>query len=71
MIGCCAGALKEQIEQLVEKFFRDLNKDNEQMNFSAAVSVMLIQRKWRTRMRAHRLRRMKEWRKTRSVNVPK
>lgn len=44
---------------------------DETMNFSAAVSVMMIQRKWRSKLRAHKLRRKKEWRRGRTTNVPK
>lgn len=38
---------------------------DEQMNFSVAISVMLIQRKWKTRMRAARTKRKKQWRASR------
>ncbi len=56
------GAIKEQIDRLVDKFFHDLAAQDEMLNFSVAITVMKVQRKWRTRMRAAKLRRKKQWR---------
>lgn len=55
------GALKEQLDRLVEKFFRSLQTE-ESMNFHAAVSVGRVQRNWRARARAAKLKRKKMWR---------
>lgn len=59
---CLSGAIKEQIDRLVDKFFHDLAAQDEMLNFSVAITVMKVQRKWRTRMRAAKLRRKKQWR---------
>ncbi|KAL6748527.1 Ion transport protein-domain-containing protein [Haematococcus lacustris] len=55
------GALKEQLDRLAEKFFQGLPHD-EAINFSMAVTVGRVQRQWRARMRAAKLRRRKTWR---------
>lgn len=62
------GALKEQLDRLVEKFFRNLQSD-EMLNFSVAVTVGRVQRKWRARMRAAKLMRKKAWRNARRVSA--
>eukprot|EP00198_Chlamydomonas_reinhardtii_P001158 XP_001690493.1 voltage-gated Ca2+ channel, alpha subunit [Chlamydomonas reinhardtii] len=59
------GAIKEQIDRLVDKFFHELTAQDEMLNFSVAITVMKVQRKWRTRMRAAKLRRKNQWRKDR------
>ncbi|GIL78272.1 hypothetical protein Vretifemale_7701, partial [Volvox reticuliferus] len=59
------GAIKEQIDRLVNKFFRELPTQDEMLNFSVAITVMKVQRKWRTRMRASKLMRKKRWRQDR------
>ncbi|KAG2448926.1 hypothetical protein HYH02_006274 [Chlamydomonas schloesseri] len=59
------GAIKEQIDRLVDKFFHELAAQDEMLNFSVAITVMKVQRKWRTRMRAAKLRRKNQWRKDR------
>ncbi|KXZ47565.1 hypothetical protein GPECTOR_34g724 [Gonium pectorale] len=61
------GAIKEQIERLVDKFFHGLAEQEEMLNFSVAVTVMKVQRKWRTRMRAAKLMRKKHWRQDRRI----
>lgn len=45
----------------MERAFKDIGMDDT-LNVSVALGVLLIQRKWRTRMRAARMRRLKEWR---------
>ena len=50
---------------MVESFFRNLQSD-EMLNFSVAVTVMRVQRQWRARMRAAKLRRKKDWRHDRA-----
>ncbi len=37
-------------------------QSDDMLNFSVAITVMKVQRKWRTRMRAAKLRRKKKWR---------
>ncbi len=61
-----------QLQALIDAFFRDLQAANpdDQMQFNIAVSVMLIQRRWRTRMRAARLRNKKIWRALRRTGIP-
>ncbi|GIL57898.1 hypothetical protein Vafri_13128 [Volvox africanus] len=61
------GAIKEQIDRLVNKFFRELPTQDEMLNFSVAITVMKVQRKWRTRMRAAKLMRKKRWREGRQA----
>lgn len=48
-----------QIDRLVTRAFRNLKAD-EVLNFSVAVTVMRVQRKWRARMRAAKMKRKKE-----------
>jgi hypothetical protein len=48
-----------QIDKLVSRAFRNLKAD-EVLNFSVAVTVMRVQRKWRARMRAAKMKRKKE-----------
>lgn len=60
------GLLKDQIDRLVARAFRDLRSD-EVLNFSVAVTVMRVQRKWRARMRAAKMRRTKETRADRAA----
>lgn len=48
-----------QINKLVTRAFRNLKAD-EVLNFSVAVTVMRVQRKWRARMRAAKMKRKKE-----------
>lgn len=48
-----------QIDRLVTRAFRNLKAD-EVLNFSVAVTVMRVQRKWRARMRAAKLKRKRE-----------
>jgi hypothetical protein len=43
----------------VSRAFRNLKAD-EVLNFSVAVTVMRVQRKWRARMRAAKLKRKRE-----------
>lgn len=45
--------MKLQIDRMIAKFFSSLPVD-EQLNFSVAVTVMSVQRKWRLRMKAHK-----------------
>ncbi|GIL55074.1 hypothetical protein Vafri_10591, partial [Volvox africanus] len=62
------GQLKTQMDGLVEAFFRDLtasSQRDDQMHFTVAFSVMLIQRRWRSRFRANRLRIKRAWREAR------
>ncbi|GIM03601.1 hypothetical protein Vretimale_8332, partial [Volvox reticuliferus] len=62
------GQLKTQMDGLVEAFFRDLNTSSQrddQMRFTVAFSVMLIQRRWRSRFRANRLKMKRAWREAR------
>lgn len=47
------GEMKLQIDRMIAKFFSSLPVD-EQLNFSVAVTVMSVQRKWRQRMKAHK-----------------
>lgn len=51
--------LLPQIDRLVSRAFRNLKAD-EVLNFSVAVTVMRVQRKWRARMRAAKLKRKRE-----------
>ncbi len=60
-----AGALKEQIDRLVEKFCETMT-NGDALNFRAAVSVGRVQRKWQARTRAAKLMRKKEWRRARA-----
>ncbi|WIA28050.1 hypothetical protein OEZ86_010635 [Tetradesmus obliquus] len=60
------GMLKDQIDRLVSRAFRNLKAD-EVLNFSVAVTVMRVQRKWRARMRAAKLKRKREFRAERGV----
>ncbi|KAF8072369.1 NaCP60E [Scenedesmus sp. PABB004] len=60
------GILKDQIDRLVFRAFRGLKAD-EVLNFSVAVTVMRVQRKWRARMRAAKLKRKREFRAERGV----
>lgn len=39
------GAIKEQIDRLVDKFFRELNEQDEMLNFSVAITVMKVGRR--------------------------
>lgn len=48
------GEMKLQIDRMIAKFFSSLPVD-EQLNFSVAVTVMSVQRKWRQRMKAHKV----------------
>lgn len=48
-----------QIDRLVNRAFKNLKAD-EVLNFSVAVTVMRVQRKWRARMRAAKLKRKRE-----------
>ncbi len=48
------GEMKLQIDRMIAKFFAGLPND-EQLNFSVAVTVMKVQRKWRARMRTLRV----------------
>lgn len=68
MTGRCSGAEKPegvcaihalQIDRLVTRAFKNLKAD-EVLNFSVAVTVMRVQRKWRARMRAAKLKRKRE-----------
>lgn len=59
------GLLKDQIDRLVSRAFRGMRSD-EVLNFSVAVTVMRVQRKWRARMRAAKLKRTKETRADRA-----
>ncbi|KXZ54859.1 hypothetical protein GPECTOR_4g931 [Gonium pectorale] len=61
------GQLKAQLEALTQAFFQGLgsNHMDEHMHFSVAISAMLIQRRWRMRMRAARMRKKREWRESR------
>ena len=52
---CAQGEMKLQIDRMIAKFFSSLPVD-EQLNFSVAVTVMSVQRKWRQRMKAHKAR---------------
>ena len=49
--------MKLQIDRMIAKFFSSLPVD-EQLNFSVAVTVMSVQRKWRQRMKAHKVERL-------------
>ncbi|KAI8464917.1 MAG: Ion transport protein-domain-containing protein [Monoraphidium minutum] len=60
------GLLKDQIDRLVARAFKGMRSD-EVLNFSVAVTVMRVQRKWRARMRAAKLKRKKETRAERGV----
>jgi hypothetical protein len=55
-----------QINKLVTRAFRNLKAD-EVLNFSVAVTVMRVQRKWRARMRTAKMKRKKEVRSTHSM----
>ena len=44
------GAVKSQLDKMTKRFFKDL-KDDELLNFSVAVVVMKVQRRWRSRVR--------------------
>ena len=44
------GLLKDQIDRLIARTFRGMRADDV-LNFSVAVTVMRVQRKWRARMR--------------------
>ncbi len=48
------GEMKLQIDRMIAKFFSSLPVDK-QLNFSVAVTVMSVQRKWRQRMKAHKV----------------
>ena len=54
------GEMKLQIDRMIAKFFSSLPVD-EQLNFSVAVTVMSVQRKWRQRMKAHKVRPAIPW----------
>jgi hypothetical protein len=56
-LHCCC--CYQQIDRLVSRAFRNLKAD-EVLNFSVAVTVMRVQRKWRARMRAAKLKRKRE-----------
>eukprot|EP00775_Hariotina_reticulata_P006841 gene6841-7059_t len=60
------GILKDQIDRLVARAFKNLKAD-EVLNFSVAVTVMRVQRKWRSRMRAAKLKRKRELRAERGL----
>jgi hypothetical protein len=53
----------------VSRHFRGLKSDN-LLNFSVAMTVMAVQRKWRARMKVVNLRRKKEARAARGLSVP-
>ena len=53
MCICAQGEMKLQIDRMIAKLFSSLPVD-EQLNFSMAVTVMSVQRKWRQRMKAHK-----------------
>ena len=53
-----------QIDKLVKKHFKGLKSD-EILNFSVAITVMRVQRKWRSRIRAATLKRKQEERQAR------
>jgi hypothetical protein len=57
-----------QINKLVTRAFRNLKAD-EVLNFSVAVTVMRVQRKWRARMRAAKMKRKKEVRRMHSRSM--
>ncbi|KAK9823801.1 hypothetical protein WJX72_005586 [[Myrmecia] bisecta] len=63
------GEMKNQIERMIQKFFAHLHLD-EELNFSVAVVVMRVQRKWRAKMRANRIRRMRAARQDRQLLPP-
>jgi hypothetical protein len=58
-----------QIDLLCTKHFHGLKSD-EVLNFSVAITVMRVQRKWRARMRAAQLKRKKDARIARAVAPP-
>jgi hypothetical protein len=58
-----------QIDALVARHFRGLKSDN-LLNFSVAMTVMAVQRKWRARMKVVQLKRKKEARAARGMSVP-
>lgn len=53
--ACMQGEMKLQIDRMIAKFFANLPQD-EQLNFSVAVTVMRVQRKWRQRMKVQKVR---------------
>jgi hypothetical protein len=55
----CPHPTPAQIDRLVSRAFKNLKAD-EVLNFSVAVTVMRVQRKWRARMRAAKLKRKRE-----------
>ncbi|GMH39581.1 hypothetical protein BSKO_07479 [Bryopsis sp. KO-2023] len=63
------GEIKNQLDRLIEKFFNDLPLDAP-LNFSSAVMVPRIERKWRARFQTKKLRRRNDFRKTRTQPLP-
>ena len=66
---CCEtvmpqGEIKNQLDKLVEKFFNDLPVDDP-LNFSTAVLVPRLERRWRARLNAKKVRRRLEARRER------
>ena len=61
--------MSKQIEKLTHHFFKNLQPE-EMLNFSTAVVVMKVQKRWRARTRAIRLRRRRAWRMARREEVP-
>ncbi|GAX77248.1 hypothetical protein CEUSTIGMA_g4694.t1 [Chlamydomonas eustigma] len=64
------GAIKTQLDKMTQAFFKGLGKD-EFFNFSTAVVVSRIQRKWRAYIRNMKLRCAKAWRLDRSFGIPR
>lgn len=50
------GQIKNQLDKLIEKFFNDLPVDDP-LNFSTAVLVPRLERRWRARLNAKKVRR--------------
>lgn len=63
------GEIKNQLDRLTDKFFNTLPMDSA-LNFSSAVMVPRIERKWRARFQAKKLKRRNDVRQARRVVVP-
>jgi hypothetical protein len=64
------GQVKKQLDKLTHHFFKNI-KEEDMLNFSTAVVVERVQKRWRARTRAIRLRRRKQWRAQRHEDIPR
>lgn len=62
------GEIKNQLDRLIDKFFNNLPFDST-LNFSSAVMVPRLERKWRARFQAKKLKRRQDVRRSRKHAV--